>query len=138
MKARGSETRNDDADHPQCRSRTEGRAPRARCPARPVDGRRVEPNPEGGARRREAAPGAQSGRGDPPAVPAVGRRRRDRAAPTGAGRRAAAVRAVIILDTNVLSELMRSQPTAAVFAWVPAQARAVLYTTSVNKAEILY
>jgi len=40
---------------------------------------------------------------------------------------------VIILDTNVLSELMRSQPTAAVFAWVAAQARAVLYKTSVNR-----
>jgi predicted nucleic acid-binding protein len=45
---------------------------------------------------------------------------------------------VIVLDTNVLSELMRSQPAAAVFAWVAAQPRAALYTTSVNKAEILY
>ena len=45
---------------------------------------------------------------------------------------------MIVLDTNVLSELMRSQPAAAVFAWVAAQPRAVLYTTSVNKAEILY
>lgn len=45
---------------------------------------------------------------------------------------------MIVLDTNVLSELMRSQPAAAVFAWVAAQPRAALYTTSVNKAEILY
>jgi toxin FitB len=45
---------------------------------------------------------------------------------------------VIVLDTNVLSELMRSEPAAAVFAWVAAQPRASLYTTSVNKAEILY
>jgi predicted nucleic acid-binding protein len=45
---------------------------------------------------------------------------------------------VIVLDTNVLSELMRSEPAAAVFAWVAAQPRATLYTTSVNKAEILY
>jgi predicted nucleic acid-binding protein len=45
---------------------------------------------------------------------------------------------VIVLDTNVLSELMRSQPAAAVFAWVAAQPRAALYTTSVNKAEILH
>jgi predicted nucleic acid-binding protein len=45
---------------------------------------------------------------------------------------------VIVLDTNVLSELMRSQPAAAVFAWVGAQPRAALYTTSVSKAEILY
>src|SRR5215831_17658295 len=33
---------------------------------------------------------------------------------------------------------MRSQPAAAVFAWVAAQPRAMLYTTSLNKAEILY
>ena len=45
---------------------------------------------------------------------------------------------MIVLDTNVLSELMRSQPAAGVFAWVAAQPRAELYTTSVNKAEILY
>jgi toxin FitB len=45
---------------------------------------------------------------------------------------------VIVLDTNVLSELMRSEPAAAVFAWVAAQPRATLYTTSVSKAEILY
>jgi predicted nucleic acid-binding protein len=45
---------------------------------------------------------------------------------------------VIVLDTNVLSELMRAEPAAAVFAWVAAQPRASLYTTSVSKAEILY
>jgi toxin FitB len=45
---------------------------------------------------------------------------------------------VIVLDTNILSELMRSEPAAAVFAWVSAQPRATLYTTSINKAEILY
>jgi predicted nucleic acid-binding protein len=45
---------------------------------------------------------------------------------------------VIVLDTNVLSELMRGQPAAVVFDWVAAQQRTTLYTTSVNKAEILY
>ena len=45
---------------------------------------------------------------------------------------------MIVLDTNVLSELMRSEPAEAVFAWVSSQPRATLYTTSVNKAEILY
>jgi predicted nucleic acid-binding protein len=45
---------------------------------------------------------------------------------------------LIVLDTNVLSELMRSQPAALVFAWVAAQPRAMVYTTSINKAEILY
>ena len=45
---------------------------------------------------------------------------------------------MIVLDTNILSELMRSEPAAVVFAWVSAQPRATLYTTSVSKAEILY
>jgi toxin FitB len=45
---------------------------------------------------------------------------------------------VTVLDTNVLSELMHSEPAAAVFAWVSAQPRATLYATSVSKAEILY
>ena len=45
---------------------------------------------------------------------------------------------MIVLDTNVLSELMRSDPAAAVFAWVSVQPRATLYTTNVSKAEILY
>jgi toxin FitB len=58
--------------------------------------------------------------------------------PPGADPRSAPVRPVIVLDTNVLSELMRSEPAAAVFARVSAQPRATLYTTSVSKAEFLY
>jgi predicted nucleic acid-binding protein len=45
---------------------------------------------------------------------------------------------VIVLDTNVLSELMRSEPHPGVFAWVAGQPRTELYTTSVNVAEILF
>jgi predicted nucleic acid-binding protein len=45
---------------------------------------------------------------------------------------------VIIVDTNVISELMRGEPHPAVLAWVAAQPRALLYTTHVNQAEILY
>ena len=45
---------------------------------------------------------------------------------------------MIVLDTNVSSELMRSQPHPDVLAWVAAQPRALLYTTSVNRAEILF
>jgi toxin FitB len=45
---------------------------------------------------------------------------------------------VIVLDTNVLSELMRSEPNPGVFAWVAGQPRAELYTTSANVAEILF
>lgn len=45
---------------------------------------------------------------------------------------------MIVIDTNVVSELMRAQPHPKVFAWVAAQPRATLYTTSVTQAEILY
>ncbi len=45
---------------------------------------------------------------------------------------------MILLDTNVLSELMRPAPSARVVAWVAAQAPRSLYVTSVTQAEILY
>jgi predicted nucleic acid-binding protein len=45
---------------------------------------------------------------------------------------------VILLDTNVISELMRPQPDPAVVGWIAAQHGATLCTTSINKAEILY
>lgn len=45
---------------------------------------------------------------------------------------------MIVLDTNVISELMRAEPHPAVSAWVAAQPRALLYTTHINQAEILY
>jgi predicted nucleic acid-binding protein len=44
---------------------------------------------------------------------------------------------MFVLDTNVISELMRPAAHPAVFAWVAAQPRASLYTTSVTRAEIL-
>jgi len=45
---------------------------------------------------------------------------------------------VIILDTNVISELMRAVPDPLVLRWVAAQPRDNLYTTRINQAEILY
>lgn len=45
---------------------------------------------------------------------------------------------MIILDTNVLSELMRAAPAEAVMRWVAAQPAASLYTTSITQAEILH
>jgi toxin FitB len=45
---------------------------------------------------------------------------------------------VIVLDTNVISELMRSRRDPAVVAWIAAQPRGTLYTTGVNEAEIFY
>jgi hypothetical protein len=45
---------------------------------------------------------------------------------------------VIILDTNVLSELMKAAPAPKVLRWVSAQAASSLYTTSITQAEILH
>jgi toxin FitB len=45
---------------------------------------------------------------------------------------------MIILDTNVVSELMKSNPEDGVVAWVSDQATAMLYTTAITQAEILH
>jgi toxin FitB len=45
---------------------------------------------------------------------------------------------MIILDTNVLSELMRPEPSARVLAWIAKQPEADLFTTSITEAEIFY
>jgi predicted nucleic acid-binding protein len=45
---------------------------------------------------------------------------------------------MIVLDTNVLSELMKPAPDEAVRAWVAAQPATSLYTTSLTQAEILH
>lgn len=43
---------------------------------------------------------------------------------------------MIILDTNVVSELMRSAPHAAVRAWMNAQSRDSLLTTAITVMEL--
>ncbi len=45
---------------------------------------------------------------------------------------------MIVLDTNVLSELARPDPDAAVLAWVARQHRAELCTTAISEAELAY
>jgi toxin FitB len=45
---------------------------------------------------------------------------------------------MIVLDTNVISELMRPTPDARVMAWMAQQPMAGLFTTTVTQAEILY
>ena len=45
---------------------------------------------------------------------------------------------MIVLDTNVLSELMRPRPAQTVVAWIAAQPAASLFTTAIAQAEILY
>ena len=46
---------------------------------------------------------------------------------------------MIVLDTNIISELMRARHAAPpVSTWAAAQPPATLFTTSVSKAEIFY
>jgi predicted nucleic acid-binding protein len=45
---------------------------------------------------------------------------------------------VIVLDTNVISELMRPVPKPAVLAWVDAQSDRDLWLCSVMVSELLY
>lgn len=45
---------------------------------------------------------------------------------------------MIILDTNVVSELMKAEPTASVRQWVALQPASRLFVTAVTEAEILY
>jgi len=45
---------------------------------------------------------------------------------------------VIILDTNVLSEALKPEPSAAVLDWFADQAPSDVFTTTITMAEILY
>jgi toxin FitB len=45
---------------------------------------------------------------------------------------------VILLDTNVLSEMMRPEPDARVLDWVREQPAVTLFTTSISQAEIFH
>lgn len=45
---------------------------------------------------------------------------------------------MIVLDTNVVSELMRAQPAPAVLSWMRDNAGNSLYTTTITVAEIRY
>jgi predicted nucleic acid-binding protein len=45
---------------------------------------------------------------------------------------------MIVLDTNVLSEVLRPVPEPSVLAWLANQPRASIFTTTVTRAEVLY
>jgi predicted nucleic acid-binding protein len=45
---------------------------------------------------------------------------------------------MIVLDTNVVSELMRAEPAAGVLTWLQQNSAGGLYTTTVTVAEIRY
>jgi predicted nucleic acid-binding protein len=42
-----------------------------------------------------------------------------------------------VLDTNVLSELLRAEPAPAVLAWFAAQPAESLYVSAVTQAEMM-
>ena len=43
---------------------------------------------------------------------------------------------MIVLDTEVLAELLRPEPDPTAMAWLAAQRRGELYTTTVSEAEV--
>lgn len=43
---------------------------------------------------------------------------------------------MILLDTNVLSELMRAQPNTDVIRWIDDQLTSTLFTSAITRAEI--
>ena len=45
---------------------------------------------------------------------------------------------MIVLDTKVVSELMRPQPAESVSRWLATQSNATVFTTAVTQAEILF
>ncbi len=45
---------------------------------------------------------------------------------------------MIVLDTNVVSELMRPSPAASVVDWVAQQAATTLYFSTISEAELRY
>jgi predicted nucleic acid-binding protein len=45
---------------------------------------------------------------------------------------------VIVLDTNVLSELAKPEPNASVMAWIGRQPRSNLATTAISEAELAF
>jgi hypothetical protein len=45
---------------------------------------------------------------------------------------------MIVLDTNVISEVMRPRPSVAVLAWLAGQPLSELATTTINVAEIRF
>ena len=45
---------------------------------------------------------------------------------------------MIVLDTNILSEVMRPSPSPDVLRWMASQPAGLLFTTTVAQAEIFY
>jgi hypothetical protein len=45
---------------------------------------------------------------------------------------------MIVVDTNVISEMLKPEPDSAVYAWLRSQPTASVFTTAVSRSEIKY
>ena len=45
---------------------------------------------------------------------------------------------MILLDTNIVSELMKSAPEPSVLAWIDDMPAAIVFVSAITRAEILY
>src|ERR1041385_6515723 len=122
-------------EHPESRREREAAPAAARGPPRPVDGSRGTRNPHGG--RRGAGRLRRVVHGAPRPVRHARRSGPGPARPLRAssGRR---LLDMILLDTNVVSELMRPEPAPQVASWVRSRDRRELFMSSITLAEIRY
>lgn len=45
---------------------------------------------------------------------------------------------MIVLDTNVLSEILKNTPNTGVVAWIENESQSSLFTTAITRAEVFY
>src|SRR5436190_15612504 len=122
--------------HPQLARRAQGAPAHGGRRARAFDGRRSARHP---APRTDCeALGENRAR---PAHPCTFRRsgrRESRTARTARAHARCQAAAMIVLDTNVVSELMRTTPEPRVLRWLDLQAPDTVGVTAITVAEILY
>src|SRR5690348_9116604 len=118
------------ADNPQSRSGAQGAAARARGAARAFDGGRGPGYSSQHTQGAGAAPGDGSVSAHPGALRAA-RRHRSRPSAAGAGARAAPLRLMFLLDTNVLSAVMGTRPAPQVANWMAQHKPKWLFTAAV-------
>src|SRR5262249_22411870 len=120
-------------EHPQPRRDREA-APSAACgSSRPVDGSGGTRDPYRGGPRIRRFSCVVHGAARPVRR---ARRRGPRAARTQGAGSCRPPHGVIVLDTNVVSELMRAEPAPQVASWVRSRDRRELFTSSITLAQI--
>jgi toxin FitB len=114
----------------------QGEVARPRRQSRPVHGAGSAGNPEGGSHAGRH-PFGQSRRCHPATHP-TSWRRRTCDSNTPAGSPPGEVWGVILIDTNVLSEVFKPAPFPVVLRWLAAQEPSSVFTTTITQAELLY